>query len=891
MGEIETQYEVMPDKGTSYASENGKFLITYYREKTHLYCSTCSKKHDRGFFINIRRPIVMDVRGQKAIKLPKLPAGCDGVILKNYGPNCDITAYYVRDAGTQVSDASEDALRRKGLFHRLLYYFIGRDRQFYLNATRVLDSNLPLLKSALASDHYLLLPDYKTRLDLANQALFKYRRSYLKKKSRFNKEALNQFRVSFRTLDETVKDYDSKLKEHNRLFLDRNVEKAYKLIDLVEDRTLDREQMEAIVKDVPNHLVVAGAGTGKTTTILGKIKYLLKREECRPEEILVLSFTNASASEMASRLRKEVCAEIKVCTFHRLGYDIVRLSEKIAPLVYTDNLLNFIARQIQKHMADQEYQSLLTDSVFYDSISDKSEFDFECYDDYIHYLNLNPPTTMLHERVKSYGEMDIANFLARNGVSYVYEWPYEYDTRDAEHAQYRPDFYLPDYKVYIEYYGIDRKGKTPSYFEGRHGKDGTTEYNEGIKWKRELHKQHGTKLIECYAYEKFEGVLIKNLEAKLKEAKVIFSPISFDQLSCFFDHGTDRILDSIARCAVKVINLARNRNMSSSYLIRLARMDKDRNSIVLAKIIAPLMDDYEAELKQHSAIDFADMLNKATRHVENGDYIHNFKYVIVDEYQDISTSQFNLLSALRKQRQYQLFCVGDDWQSIYNFAGSNIDYILNFGRYWGTSETSRIQTTYRFPQSIIEVSSKFVMQNPAQIRKSIHSYRQNDDKRAVSIVNGENSFDVAEKIVSILSSLPKESSVFLLGRYNFDVNIFDGNADIYFKYNNQKEEARGYLEDRPDLKVSFFTVHKSKGLQADYVFILNNQATTLGFPSQIQNPHLIDLLLDNSDSYQFAEERRLFYVALTRARRKVFLVTCGKDESIFIAEFRRNNLT
>ena len=154
------QYEVLPDKGTSYASENGRFLITYYREKTHLYCSTSSGEHDMGFYINIRRPIVMDVRGQKTIKLPKLPADCDGIILKNYGPNCDITAYYVRDAGTQVSDASESILKKKGLFHGILYYFIGRERQFYLNAKRVLDSHLPLLVSALSSDHYLLLPDY-----------------------------------------------------------------------------------------------------------------------------------------------------------------------------------------------------------------------------------------------------------------------------------------------------------------------------------------------------------------------------------------------------------------------------------------------------------------------------------------------------------------------------------------------------------------------------------------------------------------------------------------------------------------------------------------------------------------------------------------------------------
>lgn len=197
---------------------------------------------------------------------------------------------------------------------------------------------------------------------------------------------------------------------------------------------------------------------------------------------------------------------------------------------------------------------------------------------------------------------------------------------------------------------------------------------------------------------------------------------------------------------------------------------------------------------------------------------------------------------------YELFCVGNDWQSIYRFSGSDIGFILNFEKYWGVSEISRIETTYRFHPSLISVSSNFIMKNPEQKKKTLHS------------------------------------SVLFLGRYQFDIRILDRHNQFSYRFSTAAKQTEIIYAKRSDLKITYMTVHGSKGLQADYVFLLNNKAYGMGFPSQITDAPILQLLLDNCDHYPFAEERRLFYVAITRVKKKVWLITMKGNESIFVKE-------
>ena len=692
--------------------------------------------------------------------------------------------------------------------------------------------------------------------------------------------------IKQRELYDLAQSLKQKIHIHNERTAEMKVQNAYALIGNVEGRRLDRQQMACIVKDVRNHIVIAGAGTGKTTTIVGKIKFLLKSGAYKPEDILVLSFTNASATEMCQRINSETGCNINASTFHKLGLNIIKNVDGIMPRISQLYMKGFIKDQLLKCMESAPYLRLLSSYLLFNRIAAKSEFEFQTEQEYKEYLALNPPTTLNNEAVKSYGEMDIANFLIQNGIEYVYEQPYELDTRTDEYAQYRPDFYLPEYHVYIEYFGIDKNGEVPSYFRGSNGMSASEAYNASMKWKRETQQVNHTKLIECYSYEKFDGVLLENLKKKLIDNGVILSPKSEKEIWEKISSKDTTILDGIVELFETIINLIKSNDYNIQTVKQLNTKSRHAgsNDIILS-LIEPVYDSYCAYLSEHGEIDFNDMINLAKKYVETKKYVNPYKFVIVDEYQDISKARFSLLESMRKSNDFDLFCVGDDWQSIYRFAGSDIGFILNFERYWGPTEISKIETTYRFPQGLIEISGNFVMRNPAQIKKNLKG-KEDSTGFVLGEISGYTNKNAIGFMVNRLEELPKNSTVFFIGRYAFDDKMLSDNEDLHCQFNNVSKFVDVKYRKRPDLQMRFVTAHRSKGLQADYVFIINNKKSKMGFPSKMQDAPILGLLLENGDSYPYAEERRLYYVAMTRAKKKVFIVTVENQEAEFALELK-----
>lgn len=704
----------------------------------------------------------------------------------------------------------------------------------------------------------------------------------------FKASNFNLFLTKIKELKGAQGPFKNQILMHNNRIAEIKVNDAYNLIGNVEGRHLDRQQMLCIVKKAHNHLVIAGAGTGKTTTVVGKIKHLLKSKQYKSEDILVLSFTNASATEMSQRINAETGCDIAASTFHKLGLNIIKKSSGIAPKITQIELRKFIKEQLSVLMKSNEYLFLLGLYLLYNRVVARSEFEFKTRTEYNEYLRLNPPTTINNEEVKSYGEMDIANFLTQNGVKYIYEYPYEVDTRTEEKGQYCPDFFLPEYNIYIEYFGVNRNGEVPAYFKGSNGMTATQTYQESIKWKRNTHKANNTIMIECYAYEKFEGTLLENLEKKLQENNVELTPKTAQELwsQLMTESKSKSVLDGVIELFETVINLIK----SNGYTIDEVRQlnvgsSNALSNLEILRLIEPIFEAYNSCLKENNEIDFNDMIHLAKQYVLDGKYQNPYKYVIVDEYQDISKARYMLLKVLRESQDYDLFCVGDDWQSVYRFASSDIGYILNFERYWGSTEMSKIETTYRFSRDLIEISGNFVMRNPAQIKKSIKGKSQSREFVLGEISGYTDKFAI-EFMITRLQELPKNSSVFFIGRYTFDGKLLNDNNSFECKYNTTTGLIDVFMRSRPDLKMNFITAHKSKGLQADYVFIINNKKSRMGFPSKMQNAAILELLLDNSDSYPYAEERRLFYVAMTRAKQKVFLVTVSEQESEFVDELK-----
>ena len=716
----------------------------------------------------------------------------------------------------------------------------------------------------------------KTNGLLPNKIDFKIRYifdifNYIKYKNKYNE------------LSYLISNTKNKIDEHNNILFNKEKNNFKNICGKVESKELDDQQIDAIVRKNKNQLVIAGAGSGKTTTIVGKVKYLLLTKQYNPEDILLLSFTNASASEMKDRVKKETNIDLDVMTFHKLGLEIIKKGYDKNFKIFDKELYQVVKSLINKYIDQPDYFNKLIYFMSTARFNAKDEFDFSNETEYQEYLNTNKPTTLKGEIVKSYGELEIANFLFSNNIQYEYEKEYKYDTINDDYQQYYPDFYLPEYDIYIEYFGIDENNNVAPYFKDKNGVSASQAYNDSIKWKRKTHNENNTTMIETFYYENKKRVLISNLEDKLKKYNVKFEPKSDRELWDIINKNNSGLLNEICNVFSTIISLIKSNDYSIESVDRLPEVNNSSINKLTIELISPIYNDYQTGLEKNEMIDFNDMINMATKAILNNKFLHNYKYVIVDEYQDMSMSRFKLLESMRKQREYKLFCVGDDWQSIYRFNGSDVDLITNFEKYWGNTYISYIERTYRFTSMMSILSGNFIMRNPKQYKKRINAKKSEDF--AIKFINGYTDNKSIEFLEEKLRQFDKDSTVYLLGRYSFDIDILKNNSNFTMKYNVQENSTDITYIKRRDLKIKFLTIHKSKGLQADYVIILNNKNYGMGFPSKINDLPIIKLLLASGlDEYPYSEERRLFYVALTRSRKQTILLTTENNKSIFVKE-------
>lgn len=667
---------------------------------------------------------------------------------------------------------------------------------------------------------------------------------------------------------------------HNDQIAQRKSVEVGKRINPVEGRDLDKQQLTAIAYDVRSRLVIAGAGTGKTTTIIGLVKDLLLSGAAKPEEILLLSFTNASVRELNERIQKETGQRIETTTFHRLGLKIIAESQGKVPSISTKDVGTFIGEEILRRRSDPVFLRKLNEYIAYDYDSLRDESQFESGSELIAYLQENPLITMNGERVKSFGESDIANYLALNGIPYVYEDSYEFPTADSEYGQYHPDFHIKGTNIYIEYFGIDRNGHVAKFMTDRNP-EAAEEYKNGMEWKRGIHRANGTRLIELYAYNRSEGELTDELERKLKAHHVKMEPCPPEVI---FDRtfGEDQWkLKALTSKFTTAILLIKGYGKPWEEVYPKANDHHSKRELKrLEQVLRPIYEAYQSELSSRGEIDFEDMLNLASTNIWQGKYVHPYRYVIVDEYQDLSRSRYNLLRSMRRSNDFRLFCVGDDWQSIYRFNGCDVSYILDFEKYWGPSAICKIETTYRFSGELLRKSSEFISRNGKQYRKHLVGVSSRESKVLPLFAPTEH--EIRHRISNILDSVPEGKSVLFLGRYNHDVRILSEDG-FSWKPNISDSSSNIKYSRRPDLDMKFMTIHSSKGLQADIVFSLNNKTGRYGFPSKRDEPVLIPLLLGN-DNNQYDEERRLFYVAMTRAKDAAYIVSVTHHQSDFFKE-------
>lgn len=303
-----------------------------------------------------------------------------------------------------------------------------------------------------------------------------------------------------------------------------------------------------------------------------------------------------------------------------------------------------------------------------------------------------------------------------------------------------------------------------------------------------------------------------------------------------------------------------------------------QDSTILKDIIVPFVETYRQMELDKNEVDFTDTIIRATELCNNG-HRPDYDYILVDEFQDISMDRYRFLQALRRKSPLtKLFCVGDDWQSIYRFAGSDMALFKQYEQYFGYTKKCLMETTYRFGEPAIAESSRFILANPEQAVKNVHSFRV-DAETKLDFLSTEGRDDVINTVKYIADQIPEDKDILLLGRYGFDVNIFKNSELVIHETKDRVYVSYG------DRQMTFMTVHQSKGLECDYIILLNCNGGTIGFPSQISDSPVLKYVLSEPDAYAFSEERRIFYVGITRAKEHTWVLYDMRNPSQFVKEF------
>ena len=478
---------------------------------------------------------------------------------------------------------------------------------------------------------------------------------------------------------------------------------------------LDKQQIKAATSQSKYSMIIAGAGSGKSTTIIGKIIYLVNILNVNPQEILCISFTNEASHNLKENILKNCNINIEVNTFHKLALNILK-----------NNKINFKI----------------------------------CSPFYLDYI------------IEEYFKISHNHNIRKNTISFI-----------------KNKFYINNEKEYER--------------------------------------------------------LISN-----------------NDLYC------------LKKLITTFINLYRTKYNSKDYLEKLLKTQMHYKDIALLKIIYTIYTLYEDEKRSQNFIDFDDMIYLATSVLSKDCYIENYKYIIIDEFQDTSKNRLDLIKAILNKTHASLTVVGDDFQSIYKFSGCNLDLFLNFPNDFENVEILKIENTYRNSQELINVAGDFIAKNPLQLKKDLKSNKSLN--KPIKIV-----YDDKIKLKKLLSKICQEyNNILILGRNNFDM----------YKYldNDIKIDQNGKVTFSlfPCSNIRFLSIHKSKGLEADVCIVLNLENSKLGFPNQIIDYHILNYI-NCKETYPYEEERRLFYVALTRSKNYVYLISNKNKESIFIKELNK----
>ena len=734
-----------------------------------------------------------------------------------------------------------------------------------------------------------------------------------KNKALFSNDFNNYVNESINTitaLKNNFKSYD------NTAFVEKRISQ-YDYLFRKSPFPLDQSQKVAVVTDDTHNLVVAGAGSGKTEVLITRVAYLIERkpDAIDPNRILVLAFQNKAAREVHERLDSRFGFDVKVKTFHSLGREILldacRDSGMAAPKIADDTeQQQLVLSTYNQKLLDINFQNEIVNymKAYGDSEVHKTKSDFDEKEKYYEYMRNLTYTALDGTKVKSEAEREILNFFVThdlNGrrIKVLYESSAEwmaYKNKDGSTQVPKPDFFFPNHDIYLEHWAIDEHGNVPEWFEGRNS---TNDYKESMKQKKKKFATQEKYLLIETTHRDFKQAnfieilkerMIKALNEKYPGKDFEFTPVTYERLVNRVWQECVVSVKNLPNDIGRFITIAKTYNLTPEEIKqRIENESWSLKQMEFAKISLTVYSSYENKLRSENKIDFSDMINLAVKNLKQkeGSYKNCFDHILVDEYQDISQQRYELIKSIMDINYgCKLFCVGDDWQSIMAFSGSNLDFFVGFDQYFDNPAVTYLTVNYRSCKSIVDTGAEIIKHN-GNVQLEKNAFAHNDTLAPIRVfISIHNSKSVNDYYTQVARHCMNTIDDYLQKGYNpQDIMILARIANSPIMKTKLHEYAAlcnvpVSFEARSWNKIRFMSVHASKGLQARVVLLLNVVDGLYGFPCKKENPDIFEPATRGRKKDKEEEERRLFYVAVTRAMEDLIIYSQIDSESKFLGE-------
>ena len=661
--------------------------------------------------------------------------------------------------------------------------------------------------------------------------------------------------------------------------------------------SLNEKQREAVISEDKRLLVLAGAGSGKTATLLQKIIYLIEEKGVSPSSILAITFTKNAANEMIDRLiisvdntghyEKQLFDKrlskadkdkarfieqkkykwidgLTIRTFHSFCYSILRnygVNE-------FDNKFRIIGdekknddEELSKHVAPETvfevfHKLLIEQCEDTEFLLQLKRYILDYFVDKIHLKNTDPKflpkdgkyfTSLDGTKVRSKSEQFIADWFYRHSIKYEYE-----PLLNVTDFSFHPDFYIPQADLYIEH---------------------VSDKSYPMKDKEEQFQKGNLLLVKTFESMTKDSALFNHTLDKIVKNRL---PANYHEtVSLNFKeefNGYHEDVKDFVQQVMRITDMIKVENIDIDTVLENARKDQHERVRNFYELAIPLVKKYNHYTTDKSYLDFNDLISRSISLFINHEDIANkfkskYEYILVDEFQDVNNLQVELIKLLLTDNT-QLFCVGDDWQSIYGFRGSNVSYIIDFANHFANAKIVKLNLNYRSTQNIVGASNEVIKHNKFKVDKTIFASKKSE-----------------HKIVVYSGSSEEENIQFCFDKVSELLDDGVSNDDILFLFRRSKMFSPYFFRFRKEgVKVASKTIHSAKGLEAKVVFIIGLMEGNGGFPDIWLEDRIFQVIKKANYDLLMEEERRLFYVAITRAKDKLFLITEKGNESSFLKE-------